>query len=247
MNYQKIHDSIINKALTRGKPDCYCEKHHILPKSMGGSDSKENLVLLTAREHYLIHWVLYKIYRNQEMAFAWHNMTRTKSSTERYTSYSFTFAKIARAKAMSERMLGKQLSLEHKANLKKAKLGKTYNEQGRLNSPLKGASLSEEHKNKIGAASKGRKHTQQTREKLRALRQGENNPMYGKPVSVSTRKKLSDALIGKKNSLGFKHSDEVREKQSKARMGHVFSEETKLKISLSLKKHYQAKVKELSQ
>lgn len=38
----------------------YYEKHHIIPHSLGGSDLDKNLVLLTAREHYLCHWLLVK-------------------------------------------------------------------------------------------------------------------------------------------------------------------------------------------
>lgn len=41
--------------------DCYTEKHHIIPRSMGGKDTKENLVVLTAREHYIAHLLLTKI------------------------------------------------------------------------------------------------------------------------------------------------------------------------------------------
>jgi hypothetical protein len=61
MNYQKIYESIIQKAkfenrikLRKNHPNyIYYENHHILPKCLGGSDEKENLVLLTAREHYV--------------------------------------------------------------------------------------------------------------------------------------------------------------------------------------------------
>jgi hypothetical protein len=62
LNYYKLHNQIIARALARKKPDCYCEIHHIKPKSMGGSDHKSNLVFLTAREHFIIHWLLAKIY-----------------------------------------------------------------------------------------------------------------------------------------------------------------------------------------
>lgn len=67
MNYQKIHDSIINKAKLRGldksKLNFYSEKHHIIPKSIGGLDSDDNLVLLTASEHFVVHQLLSKIYK----------------------------------------------------------------------------------------------------------------------------------------------------------------------------------------
>ena len=39
----------------------YYEKHHIIPKCWGGGNSKNNIVYLTAREHYIAHWLLYRI------------------------------------------------------------------------------------------------------------------------------------------------------------------------------------------
>lgn len=62
MNYYKLHNQIIIRALRRNKPLGYCESHHIKPKSMGGTNQKNNLVYLTAREHFIIHWLLAKIY-----------------------------------------------------------------------------------------------------------------------------------------------------------------------------------------
>lgn len=64
--YSNWYFSIIKNAKNRGKPTIYCEKHHILPKSLGGSNSQENLVWLTAREHYLCHWLLTKCYEGKE-------------------------------------------------------------------------------------------------------------------------------------------------------------------------------------
>ncbi len=52
------------------KKNCYCEKHHIIPKSEGGSDEPDNLVNLTAREHYIAHLLLWKIYKDYKMACA---------------------------------------------------------------------------------------------------------------------------------------------------------------------------------
>jgi hypothetical protein len=64
MNYQKIHDSIIVNAKNRGLPVLRknFEKHHIVPKSVGGKDDPENLVFLTPREHFLVHKLLTKFF-----------------------------------------------------------------------------------------------------------------------------------------------------------------------------------------
>ena len=66
MNYQKLYDSIVTRAQTemRSKKLSYFESHHILPKSLGGSDKVYNRVLLTPREHFICHYLLVKIHKN---------------------------------------------------------------------------------------------------------------------------------------------------------------------------------------
>lgn len=62
MNYSKVYDQIINRAKDR-KPVGYTEKHHIVPRSLGGSDDKSNLVRLTPREHLIAHMLLVQIHK----------------------------------------------------------------------------------------------------------------------------------------------------------------------------------------
>lgn len=56
MNYERIYSEFIADRLTKqpSKPE-YFEKHHILPKSLGGMNGAENIVRLTARDHYFAH------------------------------------------------------------------------------------------------------------------------------------------------------------------------------------------------
>ena len=61
MNYKRIYDSIIERAKER-VPEGYVERHHIIPRCLGGSDDKHNLVALTPEEHFLCHVLLVKIY-----------------------------------------------------------------------------------------------------------------------------------------------------------------------------------------
>ena len=59
--YSKCYYKIIANAQTRILPNnTYIEKHHIVPKSLGGSNSPDNLVNLTAREHFICHMLLTK-------------------------------------------------------------------------------------------------------------------------------------------------------------------------------------------
>lgn len=107
MNYQKIYDSIVLRAKTRKKPNCYTEKHHILPKSMGGSDDKENIAVLTAREHFICHWLLLKIHKNKSMIFAFFRMTKpVGNGRTRYVSHSYKYAKEIMSKFMKETRSG---------------------------------------------------------------------------------------------------------------------------------------------
>ena len=63
MNYQRIYDLLIDRARNRIL-DSYKERHHIIPRCVGGSDDPKNLVDLTAEEHYIAHQLLVRIYNN---------------------------------------------------------------------------------------------------------------------------------------------------------------------------------------
>jgi hypothetical protein len=64
MDYQKIYNNLIS---TRSNQPClkdeYYEKHHIIPRCLGGTDEPTNLIMLTYREHYIAHWLLCKIHK----------------------------------------------------------------------------------------------------------------------------------------------------------------------------------------
>jgi hypothetical protein len=58
--YTDWYNSII--SYRRNNPATgYVEKHHIIPKSFGGSNNPDNIVPLTAREHYICHLLLTKM------------------------------------------------------------------------------------------------------------------------------------------------------------------------------------------
>lgn len=63
MNYQKIYDNIIRRGQNRIL-EGYSEKHHIVPRCIGGINDATNLVSLTPEEHYLCHLLLVKIHPN---------------------------------------------------------------------------------------------------------------------------------------------------------------------------------------
>ena len=179
MDYVKLHNNIINRAKNR-ELNCYNELHHILPKCLGGSNKKINLVRLTAKEHWLIHLILIEIYPdNKNIKLAVNMMMRKSDNQKRQIISSgkqFERLKIVVAKAHSELMKGKKriFTEEHKKNISKSRMG--------IPSPRKGAKLSEETKRKVGLASKGRNTGDKNHMRRPELREWmrNNNPMKNK-------------------------------------------------------------------
>ena len=97
--YTLWYNNIIIKAQNRASPEEYTEKHHIIPKSLGGSDDNNNLVVLTSREHYLCHRLLAKMTlgdSKKKMIYALYCIThvRNKGQSSRYIPNSKIYAQI---------------------------------------------------------------------------------------------------------------------------------------------------------
>lgn len=83
MNYKMHYDSLIKRAKTRTLTQ-YTERHHIVPKCLGGNDSIENLVDLLPEEHFIAHQLLVKMHpNNAKLIFALNMMTVSGSKTIR--------------------------------------------------------------------------------------------------------------------------------------------------------------------
>jgi|SRR6478609_2515371 len=142
MNYKKIHDSLIVRAKTR-ELTCYKEKHHIIPKSLGGDNTKENLVYLTAKEHYIVHRLLINIYPDsRKLIYAfWRMINDRKEQRYKASPRIYEQMRVLAAKDLRERFNNappeseikrregisknnkKPKSKKHAENIKKAKLG----------------------------------------------------------------------------------------------------------------------------
>jgi hypothetical protein len=85
MDYRKIYSDLIARAHTRSRlVHEYYEQHHIVPKCVGGTDSKENLVLLTPEEHFVAHQLLVKMYPKEvKLVYAVLMMTVSSKATSR--------------------------------------------------------------------------------------------------------------------------------------------------------------------
>jgi hypothetical protein len=95
--YSQCYYNIIERAKSREKIG-YTETHHILPRSMGGSNDSSNLVELTAREHYICHLLLPKMTdgkNHYKMIYAYTIMSGRKIyGARKYAFYREEYAKI---------------------------------------------------------------------------------------------------------------------------------------------------------
>lgn len=165
MNYKKIYDDLITRALNRTlDPSIYVEKHHIVPRCLGGGNGKSNLANLTAEEHFLAHQLLVRIYPEiDSLVYAAHALT-FDGYGKRVNNKLYGWLKRKLSCAAKRRNKGKKLSEETKRklsiSLKRHKRSKEHcnniskSKLGDLN-PMKGKTHSEDAKRKIGNASKG--------------------------------------------------------------------------------------------
>jgi hypothetical protein len=99
MDYYTIYHKICERGKSRIKrTHDGLERHHIVPKSCGGSDLPDNITVLTAREHYLCHKMLVKIYQNypeyrKKMIYALWWMSKTRVGACHVTSKDYELAR----------------------------------------------------------------------------------------------------------------------------------------------------------
>lgn len=180
MNYLKIYNKLIEKAKNRVILNGYKEKHHIIPKCINGDNSQYNLIYLTAKEHYIAHHLLVKIYpENSSLFFAFNAMVGWKSNNtiKRYkpklSAKEYEMLKIKRAKLISEKMKGRKLSEKTKEKLRKINLGKT---------------ISDATKNKISNANKNIKHTKEWNNKIsKKLKNHKKSEEHCKKISETKK------------------------------------------------------------
>lgn len=212
MNYKKIYDQIIERAKNRSLIG-YKEKHHIVPRCMGGFNNKDNIVELTAREHFICHWLLHELYpthRGLSLSFSMMCNMENKNQN-RYTPSSriVEYAKLI----ANKNSVGWKHTEESKKKISKAGLGNKYNlgryptEETRIkrSKSLKGRKFSIEHLEKLKTAAKSiikrdwllKANRDPEKEKIRNEKISKSKK--GKKFSEEHKKKLSEAKLKNKS------------------------------------------------
>lgn len=190
MNYARIYEALISKR--RGDAASgYVERHHVVPRCLGGPNTKGNIVTLTAREHFVAHWLLAKIHGGRMWA-----ALMSMSARKRYANgrlYSAARANWAAQLVGNRFGCGLTKSPETRAKIADAQRGAKNHRFGKRLTPehayaagsaLRGKTLTPEHRERIGAAQQGRKPSAETRQRMseaaRARAMRLPNPMLGK-------------------------------------------------------------------
>jgi hypothetical protein len=258
MNYKKNYYDYIEyvKTLNRYKQsEVYYEKHHILPRSLGGADEKNNLVLLTGREHFLAHYLLCKIYEFDgnkyfKMLRAFMCM-KTGNGRLLYNSRLYSLKKQAFRSKCSENMMGKRLlpigyrhseETKQKQRLKrkgrKPNLGKKHTEETKHQiaetQKLKIKMFNYELQKQIKVLPEEVEYYKdkgfiphRDRHKTEKEKQFVSKQFKGVPKSKEHREKIGNAHRGRPKS------EEHIRKMSEAQKGKKTSKETKEKLSLA--------------
>jgi hypothetical protein len=182
MNYQKIYNSIIERAKSR-LAEGYTESHHIIPRSIGGSNDHGNLVNLTAREHFIAHLLLAKIYGGG----LWH-AAHMMSNMKKYSNRDYKKVREEHAKLVSAKMTGRTFSEETLEKMRKPKSESSKVKMRKSKSDDHVQNWKESRANGAGWVCPDSKKEKQKLEMV-----GEGNPMFGKTHSDSTRKKITEA------------------------------------------------------
>lgn len=222
MNYKKIYEQIIydprNHLLKKGE----YEKHHIVPKSLGGNESDSNLVKLSFKKHFICHKLLVLMHekstsQRHKMSFALKRMSTSKSKNM-YLISSNDYSFLRREHVLSLRGNKLGLGYKHTEKYKKEQSQRlTGNKNGR------GWSPSIEQREKISKTHKGTKkpRNKEWQEKINASNRG-------KKLSDEHYSALCLANIGRKRTV------EQNENNRKAQNNPVIKEKNRLS---QLKRH----------
>lgn len=167
--YTKYYLNIIENAKShnRSKSNDYYELHHIIPKSLGGSNKKDNLILLTAKEHFICHLLLPKMFEKHSVGYnkMLHAIILFKGSNEHQIRY-------------FNSKLYENVKKDYSIIRSKAR---------------KNVSLSEEQKQKISNSLKGHSVSQETRQ----LISEKAKTRVRKPFSDEFKKRQSEIMKSK--------------------------------------------------
>jgi hypothetical protein len=170
--YTTWYNNIIKNAQNRNI-DGYTERHHIIPKSLGGSNDKENLVDLTAKEHFVCHLLLPKMTDGEskrKMSFALWALTKMDKTGDRYKVNGRTFSIVR--EQYSNALKGRKIPDNVKEKIRKTNTGKIQSEETKRKRSIShtGKKQTEKQKLAVSTALKNKTRSPETIQKIKDAR-----------------------------------------------------------------------------
>ncbi len=160
MNYSRHYNLLIDRARGRTLTG-YGEWHHVIPRCLGGKDDADNLVHLTAEEHFVAHQLLVKMYPNHPgLTWAAVNMSGGTTRTIRINNKLYGWLRRRHAEAMRILNIGRKHSVETRAkisiaNALRPKKLRSEETKAKMSAASKGKPKSEAHKKALSDAKIG--------------------------------------------------------------------------------------------
>lgn len=206
--YTNLYNKLINRSVERNwKKASGRERHHIIPQSLGGSNDKNNLTYLSAREHFICHWLLIKMTEGEARSKMLYALMGMRAMSENHQRYSSSVTSRVYEKYRIEHALNHSTTMKQKNLVPWNKGGVVITDEHRANlvqAALQRAPKSEESIQKWKESRDGYKHSAATKEKQRLSQFGK---LKG-PQSADHRKAISESMKGKPKKEG--HADNVR-------------------------------------
>ena len=178
MNYKRIYEEIIERGKLRFCDGVIVESHHIIPRSLGGSDEPENLVNLTLREHFVAHLCLARIYGGVMTRAAFMMSGFKKYNSKKYEKLKESARLLMINRIVSQETISKIMTPERNMKISVALTGRKHTDI---------------HRQRNSAARIGKKLPKEHVDAMSAGMLGDKNPMYGRTHTEEARKAISEA------------------------------------------------------
>lgn len=191
MDYVAIYKRLCDRGQIRPKPTS-CERHHILPRCLGGGNDAGNITNLTPEEHYLAHQLLTRIYPNEsKLVFAMVRMTVSSPYRSRSNNKLYGWVRRKAAAAMSKVHKGKPKTEEHRAKISASHMGMRPSPEALL--AIRAAAIDPEIRARRSAGLIGKKKSLAHRASLSRARKGVPRPDISLRMKTFVRTPESNA------------------------------------------------------
>lgn len=201
MDYKKHYNALIEKRKTN-TPCGYVERHHVVPRCVGGDDDQSNIVALTAREHFLAHMLLWKMYPDKRGLVYAASMMANRFGRNKSTSRVYAALRESLALQQSEFRKDKDCyfqTKEYKRKVSKS-VSKAWSDDDSVFN-------SDEYRKSLSDA----QHLRWSNEKARAERSKMSKQIWR---NKEMRKSISEKI------RASTRTDEYREMQRQSRLGY---------------------------